>query len=390
MTTKCNICNSLEIIKIYTFSDRNITSICSEKNQSSNVYFCSVCTHVMTDPLEDIENFYAEAYNINAGSEEEDQLLRIESGKKVYRYDYQAETFIKKLNVDKSSSIKVMDFGAAKATTLKKIVEQCPLITPLVYDVSTNYKHFWDKFVKKEGQFISKLPDDLKKTVDVVSSFFMLEHVADPVSILKTQYSLLKEGGIVYYVIPNLYKNTADLMVLDHVNHFSKCSIAFMMEKIGFIEVNIDEEVNDGWFVVTGKKGGNLKLTKRQLEIPTREESSRLFSEAKQIAEYWISAHANIKNFKTTKKFAIYGAGFYGSYIFLNLPDSQKPSLFIDQNPFLQNKKVHGIEVVSPDNLPLDVDLVLVGINPQVAHEAIQSICSWENPDLKFLYLFSE
>lgn len=391
MSKKCNICNVMDIEKIYQFTDRCITSICSEKTQNSNIYFCHNCTQVMTDPLEDIGDFYSDTYNINAGSEEEDQLLKIVDGQKIYRYTYQAETLIKTLSLNIESTHKILDFGAAKASTLRKVCEKFPKISPYVYDVSENYRNFWDKFIKKEAQFINTIDADFEDHFDIVCSFFMLEHVVDPVAILKKKYSLLKEGGTVYFVVPNLYKNTADLLVLDHVNHFSRYSLQYMMESVGFIDVVIDENINDGWFVVTGvkKKAQQNAQTKMPIKID-HSEINQLFLQAKGISGYWKEAFIQVKNFNTDQTFAIYGAGFYGSYIALNLKPHLKPTYFVDQNPFLQGGSIHGIEVISPNDMPEDIKQVLVGINPLIAEVAMDSVSSWKNRDINFTYLFKK
>jgi len=391
MSTNCNICQSKDITNIYQFSDRAITSICSEKKQNSNVHFCNYCTHVLTDPLEDIDHFYAETYDINMGSEEEDQLLKIVDGEKIYRYSYQADTMIKKLELNAKTNYKILDFGAAKASTLRKIHEKFPNINPYVYDVSDKYKHFWDNFIKKDAQFIKVIDKKFQASFDVVCSFFMLEHVAEPVEILKTQYSLLKDGGIVYFVIPNLYKNTADLLVLDHINHFSQNSLLYMMEKLGFMNIVIDEQINDGWFVVTAvKKEANRKLITSHDSPIHKAEIAQLFLQAKGIADYWNKAFIQVSNFDISENFAIYGAGFYGSYIALNLKPHLKASYFVDQNKFLQGKTIHDVKVVSPHNLPKDIKRVLVGINPLVAEEAINSVSDWKDRDIKFDYLFKQ
>ena len=54
--------------------------------------------------------------------------------------------------------------------------------------------------------------------MDLISSFFTLEHVSSPNNFISQIYPLLKEGGIFYCVVPNIYKNFADLIVADHIN----------------------------------------------------------------------------------------------------------------------------------------------------------------------------
>lgn len=389
MSYKCNVCDFDDVTNIYQFKNKCVTSICTEKNQDSKIYFCNNCSQIMTEPLEDIGDYYADSYNINAESEDEDQLLKIVDGKKIYRYEYQAKTLAKKINLMDNSDIKIIDFGAAKSSTLRKVHNRFPNIKPSVFDVSENYRVFWEKFVPKENQFINSIPEKFDKYFDIVCSFFMLEHVENPLDILRKKYSLLKPEGTVYFVVPNLYKNMADLLVLDHVNHFSTASLKYLMERAGFVDVVIDDQINDGWFVVTGTKSHSMVDKAIQPNSISNEELESNFKQATKIADYWGNALNTINDFNTKDKFSIYGAGFYGSYIAINLPDGMKPSYFIDQNSFLQGKEIHGIKVIAPGDLPEGINQVIVGLNPLAAQLAINSIDCWKDRNINYTYLFS-
>ena len=64
---------------------------------------------------------------------------------------------------------------------------------------------------------------------------FSLEHVTDPLAILRHVSSLLKECGIFYIVVPNMYsENESDVLVVDHLHHYSPVSMRKMLEFCGF------------------------------------------------------------------------------------------------------------------------------------------------------------
>jgi SAM-dependent methyltransferase len=384
MLDKCNICQGTNLDEIYRFTGKAVTSVYSEGSEDSSIYFCSRCGHVVTEPLVNITEYYANNYDFGIGSEEEDQLLKIIDGKRIYRYAYQAETLIKILDIHNRTNCKILDFGAAKSSTLKKLYNSFPNLDCYVYDVSANYKQFWDNFIPQSNQFIDIIPDEYNNYFDIVCSFFMLEHVAEPIEILKEMHQRLNVDGVLYCVIPNLYENHADLMILDHVNHFSRDSLMYGLKKTGFHDIEIDERVNDGWFVITAKKSKVDKSFTKEISLETNEIRSKAF----RISNYWKKAQKNISDFIMDSEFAIYGAGFYGNYILLNLCETVKPSFFIDQNPFLHGKEIQGIPVVDPSLLPENIENVVVGINPLAADLAMQSILPWKDRDLKYIHLF--
>jgi 2-polyprenyl-3-methyl-5-hydroxy-6-metoxy-1,4-benzoquinol methylase len=95
---------------------------------------------------------------------------------------------------------------------------------------------------------------------DVITLLDVLEHVSDPLSLLKKIYYYLKENGAVFIHIPNIdftfmraflkkkiFKKTFDLLIPEtHLYHFSQNTIRKMLEAAGFknIKIEIPEPVH--------------------------------------------------------------------------------------------------------------------------------------------------
>ena len=123
MTINCNVCQTRLGNPIYSSVGQvSITSLCELTSQSTKVFFCSNCTHIYTPPLPDVDEYYASEYNILIESEEEDQIVSFPDGRREYRFDLQVNTFVKKINPPHAA--KILDYGCAKSTTLKRICEQ--------------------------------------------------------------------------------------------------------------------------------------------------------------------------------------------------------------------------------------------------------------------------
>jgi FlaA1/EpsC-like NDP-sugar epimerase len=87
------------------------------------------------------------------------------------------------------------------------------------------------------------------------------------------------------------------------------------------------------------------------------------------------------------RPFAIYGAGFYGSYILSSLRDPSRVVAVIDQNPYLQGREHFGVPVMAPADLPAEVADVLVGLNPRTSRAAMTDVPGWESRALRLGYL---
>ncbi|UCF23763.1 MAG: methyltransferase type 12, partial [Ralstonia sp.] len=70
----------------------------------------------------------------------------------------------------------------------------------------------------------------------------------------------------------------------------------------------------------------------------------------------------------------IYGAGFYGSYTVSNLQHQQALRAFVDQNPYLQGASVAGKPVIALRDIPQEVELVYLAVNPVIADEVRHTV----------------
>jgi 2-polyprenyl-3-methyl-5-hydroxy-6-metoxy-1,4-benzoquinol methylase len=369
MSINCNICaiNVLEPV----FSppgNTSLTSLGEVINGKAEVYFCDNCGHLQTKEIQNIDEYYDKQYKILIDSKDEDQLYKIENDKKIYRYDFQAETVLSKLNFTRNA--KLLEYGAAKGASIRRVMENRPDISGYVFDVSEMYIPFWDEFIEKENQATYTTPNNWKNSIDYVISFYVLEHVANLASVMKDVFNLLKADGKFYFIVPNTYENIADFAVADHVNHFSTQSITKLMYKFGFSNVSIDHTSHDSAFIVTCIKGPC------ESDTPLLKDIHHLKYEAQGIASFWQCISNKINLFERTdgsSNSAIYGAGFYGTFIFSHLEKPENITCFVDQNRHLQGKSILGIPIVSPENMPQGTDTLYVGLNPKYAQNIIAS-----------------
>jgi SAM-dependent methyltransferase len=283
----------------------------------------------------------------------------------------------------------VLDYGCAKGTTLKKLVKQRTDITPYLFDVSDMYLSFWKKFVK-EGHWATYSADPhWTGTMDVVTSFFSLEHVASPRSMLSNIWGLLKRNGIFYCIVPDILQNIADFVVIDHVNHFTHSSISYLFSESGFEVLEINTSDHASAMIVIARKCEEVgRLHEVQLSDTER---CTITSEVAKMENYWSNLSLRIQNFerglKESDRFAIYGSGFYGTYIASCLIDQDRFKYFLDRDPYRQKKRLLGKRIIDPELMPEQINTVMVGLNPSVARKNIEMITSWNARDINFFYL---
>lgn len=364
---------------------KSLTSLCRVYEGTTQVYFCHNCGHVQSSEISNIDEYYDSEYDILIESDEEDQIYEIIDGENIYRTQHQIKTILDKINL--TSATHILDYGCAKSSMMSALLNKVQNINAYLFDVSDRYISFWEKFLPSSNWATYEMPSSWNEKFDVVVSFFSLEHMAHPKDAVQQIYKALKLNGVFYGVIPNTFSNPADMIVADHVNHFTPTSLSYLLQSRGFELIELDEKSHRGAFIFVAKK---LDHSVYNYILPGNE-ISNIFNEAKKIAQRWNNSRQRINEFLQTipedAPLAIYGAGFYGAFILSSLPVTDRVKCIIDQNPFLHGKEMNGLNVRPPSQIPNNVYAVLVGLNPIYAKGIIREISDFSNSDFKFFFL---
>src|SRR6516164_6076150 len=132
---QCNLCeNSLERPLYQSPNNLSVTSLRQVYPVRTEVYFCARCGHLQTPELTDLDEYYDQTYKMLIDTDEEDQLYEVVGDRTVYRYPHQAQTLLAKVSLP--SGARVLDYGAAKGTTLKHTLASRPDLRAHLFDVS--------------------------------------------------------------------------------------------------------------------------------------------------------------------------------------------------------------------------------------------------------------
>ncbi|KQY49727.1 class I SAM-dependent methyltransferase [Lysobacter sp. Root494] len=333
--------------------------------------------------MADVDVYYDTEYDILVDSEEEDQIYEVVAGNPLYRTEHQVRTLQRKLPLE--GHVALLDYGCAKSSTIRMLATLSPGIVPHLYDVSSRYIPFWEKFTHPAHWAVNSPKPEWDSYFDVVTSFFSLEHIPTPARTMREIARLLKPGGHFYAIVPNVATNVADLVVVDHCNHFSATSLTRLVSDAGLELLEIDANAHRGAFVVVAMKP-------RALPAPAALDPAKVGhvrAELAGIAAFWDKAASRVRDYEASigGDAAIYGAGFYGAFIATSLSNPSIISCHIDQNPYLQGQTFDGKPVIAPDDLPTDVSSILVGLNPAHARKIISEVAVLRERDLDYFFL---
>ena len=366
MTYRCHVCESQDTSVVYRSAiEKSLTSGCQILPVHTQIYECASCGHVYSEDLPDAAVFYAEHYNINLYHEDEDQLYEVVDGVARYRTDHQLAVMQRKIQFQ--SQQKVLDFGCAKSSMMKKMLELYPDLDCHFYDVSEAYRPYWEKMTTPDKCAVNTIPRNWLNRFDLITSFFSLEHIASVKKVISEIASLLNEGGTFYAIVPNMFNNVADFIVVDHVNHFTPKSMQRLLNDAGLSLIDIDLQSHRGAMTIVAKK-----RNRHNVEVAVEDCSNQVA----EIASFWrdIGNHIQSSERNCANPFAIYGAGFYGAFVHAHLLQPEKVVCFLDNNDFLQNRSLFNIVIKKPVDIPTEVETVFVALNPKIARNVMATM----------------
>ncbi|WP_081098161.1 methyltransferase domain-containing protein [Leptospira borgpetersenii] len=147
--------------------------------------------------------------------------------------DYDFEKRINIIKRYKKEGGTYLEIGANQKT---KFHDELEKIYSKVYTVEPNLS------VKNEFRFLGELPE---LEVDCVASYFVLEHIPDIDSFLKGCSEILKDQAFFICEVPGLElynKFLSPLILFEHVNHFTKMTLANIASRYGLELIHFSYE----------------------------------------------------------------------------------------------------------------------------------------------------
>ncbi len=234
--------------------------------------------------------------------------------------------------------------------------------------------------------------------VDAISLTSVLEHVYDPVQLLKKIKSILKPDGFLFIEVPDITKARPALVEAfdyEHLSHFTIASLQDILHKVGMNIHDIDKHaLTEGriricavssqrlttFDAISGYKSEILRDI-RGYEQKKRAIEKAFVSRIKPYFEKWKELHSRV---------AIYGAGEHTYYMLRLIDMSDFVCCVIDSDKKKYGKKFMKWPIYGPAHIDtLNLDAILISSHA-FEEEIYESIKHFQTKGLDIITCYSQ
>lgn len=195
---------------------------------------------------------------------------------------------------------------------------------------------------------------------DLVTMIHAIEHFENPVSVAASLQPLLSKDGRLMFEVCDIERNPFDILVADHLTHFSPATLSAMAVRAGYEVETVATDWVSKEISLVCRTGGNGPPAIRCGEAAA---SSR-----GRVAAFlgWLDAfrQAARKARGTADRFGIFGTSIAGTWLLGELKGDV--DFLVDEDESRVGQSYLGKEVLHPRNVPAGSD-VFIALAPAVA-----------------------
>ena len=362
----CRVCHSDSLRCIIDRPPPALTSLAVIAHLPCRVFWCQGCGHLSTElpPEVDLAAYYDQEYDTVCG-DADDLICFDATGDAIYRVQQQCDCLFELIDVPPTG--RLLDFGCGHGGFMDRFVERRPRWSLKGFELSERYA--------RPGVFINTMPNE---TFDLITAFYVLEHVEDPVGTARMLARHLVPQGTLVMAVPDPMVNPIDVLAADHLSHFTSRSLCQMIGFAGLHPVSASRTALPGSWLMAAKRATPAQRRGTPTsdgtgDASTVAERTRDPEAMAELGPYWSDVESSLSCFiarvaPAPGSVAIYGAGVYGAYLKMRSAlAGDRFACFIDRNPHKQDTMFHDLPVHDVDQIDAAVEHVLIGVRPESA-----------------------
>jgi SAM-dependent methyltransferase len=266
----------------------------------------------------------------------------------------------------------VLDFGCGTGSALRTYSEFHPGWTLYGAELSTKSIALL-RAIPGFAELFTCPPKDIPIRFDLITLIHALEHVLDPVGILEQLSTRLKREGILFAQVPDGGKTPYDLVIADHLLHFTLETLRLVSHRAGIEIVELTDGVLPKELSLVGRRGARVAPG-----IGFPDSKPAIERVGSQIDWLYAQIASAIEISGSNPRFGIFGTSISATWLAGILGD--RVSFFVDEDPARAGGQHMGRGVLSPARIS-DHSEVFVPLIPDVAASVVARL---SRPTVRF------
>lgn len=253
----------------------------------------------------------------------------------------------------------LLDVGAGSGAMLAAFSAASPHWRLFGLDLDTRKEEAL-KAIPRFERLFTMAPEQVAHQFDLLTLIHSLEHFPDPVTMLRTLRNLIAPGGRLFIQVNNVGRTPFDLVVADHLSHFSPGSLTYLVAQAGFVV----DSVRTDW---VNKELSLLTAAQGSAKVSVAEGASlALASTQHDVA--WLSGmleHARTTAAQAGKtRFGVFGTSVAATWLASGLGEAI--DFYVDEDPARLGRMHLDRPILTPDKVQAGATVYLAFI-PDVA-----------------------
>jgi 2-polyprenyl-3-methyl-5-hydroxy-6-metoxy-1,4-benzoquinol methylase len=342
---KCILCgeDGLKQSPLFNLLPR-VTSDCKPFPSGGALYQCQACSFIQkfsdANLVSEISKIYGqyEIYKIAGGKE---QLIF--NGKKIAPRSKFLVDFLQNTAV-KSDFGSMIDIGCGNGSMLKSF----GLAFPEWRLNGTELREDGLGELQKISNFKRLYGGDIyqiEEKFDLITLIHSLEHMKSPRDFIKTLLTKLKKNGKILIQVPDYENSIFDVLIADHISHFTVKTLTRMMRSLG---VSIDYISNEYIVKEITLLISTPILDAEEKALLTKDDIKILDFDSRVL--YLIKMLDHARSYAEKKPdFGIFGTSISAMWLYGGI--NHKASFFADEDPSKQGANIDGKIIIDPRHL---------------------------------------
>ena len=368
-TYHCIVCAQPRLYLIQGFSDLpRITSDCRPFSTGGELLVCENCSAVQKRTssrwLAEINDIYRDysAYSLAGG--EEQLVLDPDTARPAKRSDVIVQSLIKNFKFPNSG--RALDVGCGHGVTLSALSTVLTEWKLNGYELSEGNVSTLKKIKNFQHLYTGELTS-INEKFDLVSMIHSLEHFVDPIATLCELRRLVGQEGRLFIEVCNVEENPFDLLVADHLLHFSPASLKYALSRAGFSL----EFASTKWV----KKEISVIASPGEVENYKGNDSDEINRISACIA--WLSKLVDLAKAmaRDNRPFGIFGTSIAATWLATAL--AEDVDFFVDEDPNRIGQNYMGKKVIGPNEVPRKA-VVFLALAPALAESISHRLINYQ------------